>query len=268
MRRLRKDSAKSAEEVAKALGWSESKVLYIESGQGVRPNPRDVEDLCDRVYSVTGKERRELLQLAKDGRLKGWWHSFSTMLSRVYTTYIGLEAEAAAIRTFQPLMIPGLAQTEDYARALIRGSTKLDDKAIEQRVKVRAERQKILEASDPADLWIVLDEAAIRRVVGGPHVMRQQLEHLIELSEFPHVTLQVVPFGGGAHPGINGPFTILRFPHAADAPAVYIEAISGQLFVEGDEVGEYEQAFERLIAAALSIPDTIALMAAAAADLR
>lgn len=266
LRRLRESAGLSAADVAHRVGWGDTKPLYLENNRGKLPDPNDIALLCDRVYNITGEERDELIQLAVDGRLKGWWHPYSRMLSTVYTTYIGLEAEAETIRAFQPLVIPGLAQTEDYARALIRGSTTLDDDQVEQRVRVRAERQRILTATDPVELHVVLDEAAIRRVVGGPKVMRAQLEHLAALADRSNVTVQIVRFGAGAHAGMGGAFTLLQFPHAADAPAVYIEAISGELFVEGEEVAEYKAAFGRLITSAESPADSIGVIAAAAAD--
>ncbi|MDN3356105.1 helix-turn-helix transcriptional regulator [Actinomadura sp. DC4] len=267
LRELRDASGMSAEEVAGRLEWGKGKPLYLESGQGVRPSPHDMSRLAD-LYGVTEAQREELMELARAARLKGWWSPFSKQLSLVYTTYIGLEAEAAALRAFQLAMIPGLVQTEEYARALISGSTELSADEVEQRVEVRAKRQMILTADDPVKLWLVLDEAAIRRIVGGPDVMRAQLQHLMELARtLPHLRLQVVPFGGGAHPGVVGAFTVLRFPHASDAPAVYIESVGGQLFVEGGDVEEYDDAFDRLAAAALPPADTITLITAAASDL-
>lgn len=267
LRRLREERGLSAEEVARRLEWGKTRPLYLENARGQRPDPNDVALLCD-VYEVTGDARDELIQLARDGRLRGWWHPYSKMLAPVYSTYIGLEAEAAAIRAFQPLVIPGLAQTQDYARALTRGLTTLTDDEIEQRVRVRTERQRVLTAADPVQLNVVLDEAAIRRAVGGPDVMRAQLEHLAALAKRPNVTVQVVPFRNGAHPGMDGAFTILGFPHAADPPAVYIEAISGQLFVEGEDVGVYEDAYDRLTRAAATPADSIGLISGAVADIR
>jgi hypothetical protein len=267
LRQLRAESGKSAAEVARSLSWGDTKPLYLENGHAERPDPNDVALLCDKVYGVTGAQREDLIQLAKDGRLRGWWHSYSKMLSRIYTTFIGLEAEASKIKSFEVGVLPGLLQTEDYARALIvGGSPKISPAEVDSRVKVRMQRQDILTGSDPAHLWAVVDEAAIRRAVGGPDVMRAQLEHLLELMELPNVMLQVLPFNAGAHPGVAGPFTILQFADAADAPAAYVETIAGELFVE-EEVEQYAAAFGELTEKALKRKATIAVIAAAAATI-
>ncbi|MEV5746990.1 helix-turn-helix transcriptional regulator [Actinoallomurus sp. NPDC052308] len=267
MRELRRTSGMSAADVAAALGWSESKVLYIESGKGVRPNPRDIEDLCEKVYKVTDERRDYYVKLARDGRLKGWWQSYDKMLSRPYTTYIGLEAEVSVIASFEAMVIPGLLQTPDYARALFAGSVpSLKDVEIDDLITVRMQRQQILRASDPAHLHSVVDEGAIRRIVGGPDVMRAQLKRLLELAERPNITLQVMPFDAATHPALAGSFTVLQFADAADAPAVYIETMSGELFIE-EGVEQYTAAFDRLRETALSPKDTIAVIAAVTATI-
>jgi transcriptional regulator with XRE-family HTH domain len=269
LRRLREESGKSAAEVARTLRWGDTKPLYLENRHAERPDPHDVARLCG-VYGVSDEQRDELVQLAEDSRVQGWWAPYKGKLPRDYTTYIGLEAETFKIETFEPLILPGLLQTEEYAHALIlQGRAQHGAPEVARRVKVRTERQKILTGNDPAHLWAIVDEAAIRRVVGGPQVMRAQLEYLLELSELPHVTLQVVPFNAGAHPGVAGSFSILKFRDPRDAPTAYIETIAGQLFVEKEqEVAEYSDAFARLKdEKALQVPDTIAVIAAAAATI-
>ncbi|MEV5705644.1 helix-turn-helix transcriptional regulator [Actinoallomurus sp. NPDC052274] len=269
LRRLREDRGLTASEVAKQLTWGDSKPLYLESGQGVRPDPNDVRLLCG-LYGVTGAERDELIQFALDGRLRGWWHPYRKMLSRTYTTYIGLEAEAAEILSFEESIFPGLLQTEDYTRALIIGAEPPTTAAaeIESRVSVRVQRQRILDGAEAARLWAVIDESVIRRTVGGPDVMRAQLEHLLKLMERPNITVQVMPFSAGAHAAVASSFTVLRFTDSADAPATYVETIAGELFVEEpSEVTQYEEAFERLKKTALGETDTIAVVAAAAATI-
>lgn len=261
LRRLRAESGLTLVEVAKQADWSEAKQRWIEDAQWVRPNPRDVKDLLD-IYGVADKRHREeLLKWAREGRQKDWWHAYREMLSERYSTYIALEAEAEEVATFELAVVPGLAQTEAYARALVKaGPTELNDAEIEKRVEVRAERQQILEGEDAVRLSMVIDEAALRRQVGGPDVMREQLQRLIEMAEQPGVIVQILPYSVGAHPATGGPFTVLFF--GADRPAAYVPTIAGELLLEeGKDVSGYERVFRRLNALALSPEDTIAMLA-------
>jgi hypothetical protein len=200
---------------------------------------------------------------AKEGRERGWWHPYREMLSETYTTMIGLEIEASTIRTFQLAVIPGILQTPGYANALMRRDpSELSAKEIDDRVEVRMKRQEILTGNDPVRLWAVIDEAALIRSTGGDAVMRGQMRHLVEMAELPKVTLQVIPFSKGTHPGTKGPFTILEFPERDDPDAVYVENVAGELFIEEpEEVDRFRIAFERLTAVADSPEDTIAMMA-------
>lgn len=264
----------SAETVAKACGWGESKVHDIEGAKRKRTNPRDVIDLC-RVYELSKERTAELRALAEDSKSQGWWDTYKGMLPPEYATLIEFEEEAARVSTAGLAMVPGLAQTPEYARALLLdGPRKLSEQEIENRVEIRAKRQEILTAdTDPPILWAVLDEAVIRREVGGNDVMRGQLERLLELADLPNVTLQVVPFGAGAHPAIAGPFSILEPPHdedgLPDTATVYLETVISQVLLEDQQQVEvYEMAFQRAIAKALPPIDTIALIAQAARDLR
>jgi transcriptional regulator with XRE-family HTH domain len=221
----------SREEAARRLEWSTSTVFRIETGRS-RPQPRSVRDLLD-LYGVTGTERDGLIQLARDARQPGWWHSFRDVLPNPYEVYIGLETGAVSIRNFEPLIIPGLLQTADYARAMIRGGPReLDREEIERRVEVRMSRQQILLHDNRPRLWAVIDEAAIRRVVGGSTVMAAQLRHLAEAAEHGRTTLQVVPFGAGAHAGAGGPFVILELPGPAEPDLVYVETLAGDIYLE------------------------------------
>lgn len=266
LRRLRADRGLTLVEVADRANWSEGKQRWIEDAQWVRPNPRDVQDLLD-IYGITDRRQRdELMRWAREGRQRGWWHAYREMLSERYSTYIGLEAEAEEVATFELAVIPGLAQTEAYARALIKaGPAELDDTEIENRVAIRTERQRILVGEDAVRLSMVLDEAALRRPMGGPDVMREQCERLIELARLPGAIVQVLPYEVGPHPGTGGPFTILSF--AGDPAAVYVPTIAGELLIEEDiDVKRYERVFRRLNALALSPDATIALLAAVAAD--
>ncbi|GAA4606935.1 helix-turn-helix transcriptional regulator [Actinoallomurus liliacearum] len=261
LRRLRAEKSLSVIEVAEQANWSEAKQRWIEDAQWVRPNPRDVQDLLD-IYGVTDtREREELLRWAREGRQKGWWHAYREMLSERYSTYIGLEAEAAEVLTFELAVIPGLAQTEAYARALIKeGPAEIDKAEIEKRVEIRVERQQILIADDPVSLQMVIDEAALHRPVGGPKVMREQIQRLIELANLPHVIVQLLPYDAGPHPGTGGPFTILSFE--GDPAAVYVPTIAGELLIEeAKDVKRYERVFRRLIGKALSPEATISKLA-------
>jgi hypothetical protein len=257
----------NAVDVDKALDWTAGKLARMERRNWRRPNPRDIKDLLD-LYGVTDEAQRDyLITLAREGRQRGWWHSYVDMLSEQYTTYIDFEAGAKALYAFQPISLPGLLQTKDYALALVKeGPAEISDAEAERRVDLRMERQRILTGEDPLRLWVVLDEAVLRRQVGGPDVMRGQLAHLLEVTKLALVTLQVISFEAGAHSGTTGPFTILEFPDPRDPQAVYVDTPAGELFVEHlEEVRRFQTAFERLRATALSPRDSIAMIAATAA---
>lgn len=248
------------EEVARRLEWSTSTIFRIETGRS-RPQPRSVRELLD-LYEVTGTERDGLIQLAREARQPGWWHSFRDVLPNPYEVYIGLEAGAESLRNFEPLVVPGLLQTPDYARALIKGGAQeLNPDEIERRVEVRITRQRTLIRKDRPRLWAIVDEAVIHRVVGNPAIMHGQLHHLISATEEGKTTLQVVPFSAGAHAGTTGPFVIFGFPEPSDPHVVYVETLAGDLYLEQRaDVARYTIAFERLRATALSPDDSIKLM--------
>jgi transcriptional regulator with XRE-family HTH domain len=260
----REVSGLSREEAARQLEWSTSTIFRIETGRS-RPQPGNVRALLD-LYGVTGPERDGLIQLARDARQPGWWHSFRDVLPNPYEVYIGLEAGAASIRNFEPVVIPGLIQTEDYARAMFRnGPRELDRDEVERRVEVRMARQQILARADRPRLWSVIDEAAIRRVVGGTEVMRGQLRHLADCAEQGKTTIQVVPFRAGAHAGTTGPFVILEFLEPTDPAVVYVETLAGDIYLEERaDVDRYILAFDRLLAAALHPDDSVRLIEQAA----
>ena len=265
--RRREAAGLTREEAARQLEWSTSTIFRIETGRS-RPQPGNVKVLLE-LYGVSGPERDGLIRLAREARQPGWWHSFRDILPNPYEVYIGLEAGAASIRNFEPVVIPGLLQTEEYARQMSRGGPReLDREDIERRVQVRMERQRILTREDRPRLWAVIDEAVIRRVVGGPEVMREQLQHLIECAEQGKTTLQVVPFGAGAHAGTTGPFIILDFPEPTDPSVVYVETLAGDLYLEDRaDVDRYTLAFDRLLAAALHPDDSVRLVQQAAATM-
>ena len=265
--RRREASGLSREEAARQLEWSTSTIFRIETGRS-RPQPGNVRALVD-LYGVTGPERAGLIQLARDARQPGWWHSFRDVLPNPYEVYIGLEAGASSIRNFEPVVVPGLLQTEDYARETFRnGPRELDRDEIERRVEVRMARQKVLARDDRPRLWVVVDEAVIRRVVGGPQVMRGQLRHLAECAEQGRTTIQVVPFAAGAHAGTTGPFVILEFLEPTDPWVVYVETVAGDIYLEEPrDVDRYTLAFDRLLAAALHPDESVRLIEQAAGTL-
>jgi len=215
---------------------------------------------------VAGAERDGLIQLAREARQPGWWHSFRDVLPNPYEVYIGLEGGAASIRNFEPVVVPGLLQTEEYARAMFRsGPRELDRDEVERRVEVRLARQEILTHDDRPRLWAVIDEAVIRRLVGGPAVMRDQLRHLVDAAEQGKTTIQVVPYRAGAHAGTTGPFVILDFPEPTDPAVVYVETLAGDIYLEQHaDVDRYILAFDRLLAAALHPDDSVRLIEQAA----
>lgn len=263
--RRREASGLSREEAARRLEWSTSTIFRIETGRS-RPQPGNVRVLLD-LYGVTGSERDGLIQLAREARQPGWWHSFRDVLPNPYEVYIGLEGGAASIRNFEPVVVPGLLQTEDYARAMFKGGPReLERDEIERRVEVRLARQQILTRGDRPRLWAVIDEAVIHRLVGDPAVMRAQLGHLIDTAEQGKTTVQVVPFRAGAHAGTTGPFVILDFPEPTDPAVVYVETLAGDIYLEERaDVNRYTIAFDRLLAAALHPDDSVRLIQQVAA---
>ncbi|EFF91582.1 xre family toxin-antitoxin system, antitoxin component [Streptomyces sp. e14] len=252
LRRLRELKGMTAEEVAERLLVSQSKISRLENGRR-SISQRDVRDLCG-VYEVEDHRIVDsLMQMAKDSRQQGWWHSFGDI---PYSVYIGLETDAASLRVYDPQVVPGLLQTRQYAEALIAGALPETAPAdVDKRVQVRLRRQeRISAAENPLRLWTVLDEAALHRIVGNSDVMRDQLEHLVEQSRLPHVTVQVIPFDMGAHPGLNGQYAILEFPDAADSSVVYIEGVTSDLYLEkANDVQKYSVMYEHLRAQALNV---------------
>ncbi|MEV7678048.1 helix-turn-helix transcriptional regulator [Streptomyces sp. NPDC056909] len=255
LRRLRELKGMTAEEVAERLLVSQSKISRLENGRR-SISQRDVRDLCG-VYEVQDHRIVDsLMQMAKDSRQQGWWHAFGDI---PYSVYIGLETDAASLRVFEPQVVPGLLQTRPYAEALINGA--LPESAgpdVEKRVGVRLRRQdRINSTENPLRLWAVVDEAALRRVVGNRQLMREQLEHLVEQSQLPHVTVQVLPFHMGAHPGISGHYAVLEFPDASDSSVVYIEGVTSDLYLEkANDVQRYSVMYEHLRAQALNVDQT------------
>jgi transcriptional regulator with XRE-family HTH domain len=260
LRRLREAARLTCEEVAEHLECSTSKISRIETGR-VSVSPRDVRDMLD-LYGVSPQQESSLVQLARDSRQKGWWHAYSDTIQPRFATYIGLESAASEIRIYEVTLIPGLLQTEDYARTVIAAAiVGGGHDGVERNVELLMARQPPLTSDDPPRLWAVLDEAALRRTVGGAGLMRLQLDRLLDLAHLPNVAIQVIPFGAGAHPAMGRPFVILAFPERADPDVVYLEDLTSALYVEDvDEVDRYNMFFNHLRATALSFEDSAALI--------
>jgi transcriptional regulator with XRE-family HTH domain len=244
---LRDGAGLTIEQVAEALECSHSKISRIETAQ-VSPTPRDVRDMVE-LYGVADDQRGELIALARQAREKSWWHAYADLPVHM----AGLEAEAHSIQMYSALLVPGLLQTEDYARAMTRAiRVDLGPDEVDRRVEFRLKRQPLLARDDPPSLWAVLDEAVLRRLIGGSEIMRAQLQRLRAVAEAPHVTLQVIPFAAGAHAGLDGAFNIIGFPNAADPEVIFIEAATSDLYLEdAAAIRRYHQLFEHLCAQAL-----------------
>jgi len=268
LRRLREAAGLTCDEVGARLDCSASKISRIETGR-VSVSPRDARDLL-AIYGVTGDQRESLIQLARESRQKGWWQSYADSVQPHLATYLGMESEASQIKQYNVARIPTLLQTEEYARAVItagRAGTGRYPGSPDRMVEMLMERQRLAAASPPS-MWVVLDEAALRRKVGGREVMRKQIEHLIDLSSQATTFVQFIPFSGGAYVAMDLPFVILSFPDPADRDVACIGYQTGMLWIEETvEVDRYDLFFHHLQAAALSPEDSAKLMTSALHDL-
>jgi transcriptional regulator with XRE-family HTH domain len=265
LRRLRDAATLTGEEAAAGLGWSPSKISRIETGQ-TAASPTDLRRLLD-LYDVSGTTRERLELLGQSTGQRGWWDAYADILGPEYTALIALEAEAESVRWYSPMLVPGLLQTEDYARDVVRSGLLIAPPGeVERRVQVKMTRQRALAKDAPLQLSVVLDESAVQRQVGSPEVMRAQLAHLTDMAARPSITLQVLPLAAGPHPATTGEFTILSFPALAAPDVVYLENMTSDLYVEREgDVYRYAMAFDRLRALALS-PDGSAALVTAYAD--
>jgi hypothetical protein len=246
LRRLREEAFITTEQAAAAIRGSHSKISRLEHGR-VGFKERDIADLLT-LYGVTdGEERRALLKLAREANTPGWWHGYSDILPHWLAPYFGLEAAASFIRNYELQFVPGLLQTEGYARALIRLGNAATEEDVMRRAEARLSRQEILSRESPPRLWAVMDEGALRRSIGGKAVMREQIRHLIDMCDHSAVTLQILPFQVGAHPAMGGPFTILRFSEPDLRDVVYIEQLTSALYLDKPaEVDSYLEVMEQL----------------------
>jgi transcriptional regulator with XRE-family HTH domain len=269
LRRLRADAGLSFDDAARILECDKSKISRIETGhRGVRP--KELRELLT-AYGVAAERRHALADLAREANKRGWWQSYGEILAEPYRDFISLEASAASILTYESQFVPGLLQTEDYARC-IAGTSLVKQARTEQEqfVAVRMARQEVLtRAENPLRLWAIVGETALWQQVGGAEVMRQQLRHLIEINaELPNVTLQVLPFDVGAHPANAGAFVLLRFSEPTDLGVVYIDSLTGGLYLETPkDVERHTVVFQHLRASALPTQASIKLIEKAAKDL-
>ncbi|HEX3207619.1 MAG TPA: helix-turn-helix transcriptional regulator [Propionibacteriaceae bacterium] len=254
LRHLREEAGLTIEEIAEKLEMSASTVSRMETAQvGVRP--RDLKFLLD-MYEVSEAERDQLLQIARERRQQRWWREYADLPSILFA---GLEEDASAIWQYSTQLIPGLLQSEAYARAVLQ-AIRLDAKPgdVERRLELRVHRQELLTSEHAPEYWVVLDEAVVLRQVGGPAVMADQLGELIEAARRPNVTLQVLPFTSGEHAGMDGEFTVFHYLESADPDVVYIENTGSDLYLEAPEVTRrYSKIFDHLRAAAQNPAESI-----------
>ena len=246
LRRLREDARITTEQAAGAIRGSHSKISRMEHGR-VGFKDRDIADLLTMYGVTSGDEREALLKLAREANTPGWWQGYSDILPHWVEPYFGLEAAATIIRSYEVQFVPGLLQTEGYARALIRMGNAPTEEDVLRRAEARMSRQDILTRETPPKVWAVMDEGALRRPIGGEAVMREQLKHLIDMCDHPAVTVQVLPFSGVSHPAMGGPFTILRFSEPDLRDVVYIEQLTSALYLDkAAEVDSYLEVMEQL----------------------
>ena len=257
LRALRTQKGLTVEQAAERLMFSMSKLSRMETGHGAA-TPRDIRDLCG-LYGVTDEaERERMMALAREGKQQAWWQSYDLG----YATYVGLETEAVAISAFQSSVVHGLLQTADYARAGHEGAMpRLDPDQIEMQIEAKLTRQRILTRGNPPRFTVVLDEAALHRVVGGRQVMAAQLAKILDISALPNIAVQVLPYDVGAHPAVESNFTIVELPTPTPG-VVFVEGLIGSTYLErDDDLKRYRGIFNRLQSIALSPKDSADLIA-------
>jgi transcriptional regulator with XRE-family HTH domain len=266
LRSLRSSSGLTRDEVVERTGINAVTMYRIEHAR-VRPQTRTLRTLLD-LYGVEKEQQAELVGWLRDARERGWLHAYQSELPEQYMNFIGFEGEARSSWNYESLFLPGLLQTEDYARAVIRGGFPTASRdEIERRVEVRMERQEVLRNDNPLELWGIVDEAALRRQVGGQAVMRAQLRHVLDASDLPNVTFQVIPFDVGAHAGMPGSFVFLQFADEAIPQVIYVDSMAGELFLEEEsDIRRYRLVFEHLRAVAASPDASRSLLASIVAE--
>jgi transcriptional regulator with XRE-family HTH domain len=268
LRRLRTDAGLTREDVTEKTAINSATMYRIEAAK-VRPQRRTLLTLLD-TYGVTDADRRaDLVAMSQQANELNWLHRYESELPEAHLTYISFEADARGTRNYESLFVPGLLQTEDYARAVITGVLPFASKEeVGYRVDARMKRKPFLTRQPPLQLWAILDEAVLHRSVGGPAVMAAQLFQLVQAAESPDITVQVLPFGLGAHAGMPGSFAIMDFPDPADPELVYIDSMAGDLFLEREaDVRRYNRIFEHLRAAALNPADSLGMISEIASSI-
>jgi transcriptional regulator with XRE-family HTH domain len=261
LRRLREARGISASDAGYEIRATHSKISRMELGR-VSFRERDVADLLT-LYGVTDeKERAAVLSLARDANVPGWWHDSADLLPHWFEAYLGLEEAASVIRNYEVQFVPGLLQTADYARAVILlGHAGASEEEIGRRIALRMTRQRLLSRPGGPHLWALVDEAALRRPLGGAEVMRGQIDHLIEASVLPNVTIQVIPFQVGGHSAAGGPFSLLRFPEPDLPDVVFLEQLTSALYLDRrEDVDSYQEVMERLSLQAVPADQTAAFL--------
>jgi transcriptional regulator with XRE-family HTH domain len=261
LRKLREAKNVTREEAGHIIRGSESKISRMELGR-VGFKERDVADLLT-LYGVVDEEARAaVLDLVATANEPGWWHRFNDVLPTWFQAYVGLEEAATRIRTYEVQFVPGLLQTKEYARAVVTaGAAGIGAEEIARRVDLRLERQKIFDKPDGPVFWAVIDEAALRRPIGGVEVMRAQIEHLIDLMRQPNITIQIMPFSFGGHSAEGGAFSILRFADTDLPDVVYVEQLASALYLDKrEDVDRYTEVMERLCAVSTTPDETIELL--------
>nr|WP_206068519.1 helix-turn-helix transcriptional regulator [Nonomuraea sp. FMUSA5-5] len=256
LRLLRERRKFTGAKAARELGWSPSKVSRIEAAKTM-PSAEDIKSMA-KLYRADGDKLEELVGLLRDAEQRGWWEDYEDTLPEEYTRFLGLEAEAIHQRDWEPQVVPGLLQTEGYAREVIlatRGISRLTHSGVRSRVEARLDRQqRVLHRPDPCRMSVILDEAALMRRFGEPSVMREQMEHLLEVSLLSHVSVQVLPLDS-LHPVNTGAFIHLKFAEFDDV--VYLEQLYSARFVEDlERVAGYETAFDHMRSEALDEDDS------------
>jgi transcriptional regulator with XRE-family HTH domain len=261
LRKLREAKNVTREEAGHLIRGSESKISRMELGR-VGFKERDVADLLTLYGVVDQQARSAVLDLVSTANEPGWWHRFNDLLPTWFQAYVGLEEASARIRTYEVQFVPGLLQTKEYARAVVTaGSAGIAAEEIARRVDLRLERQRIFDKPDGPVFWAVIDEAALRRPIGGVEVMRAQLEHLIDLMRQSSITIQVMPFSFGGHSAEGGAFSILRFPDRDLPDVVYVEQLASALYLDKrEDVDRYTEVMERLCAVSTTPDETIELL--------
>jgi transcriptional regulator with XRE-family HTH domain len=262
LRRLREQAGISREDAGYHIRASGSKISRMELGR-VSFRDRDVTDLADLYGVLDPTERDALLALVREANAAPWWQKYGDAMPDWFAMYVGLEESASLIRGYEMQFVPGLLQTEEYAQAVMKsGAVELPESEIERRIALRTGRQRLLTKQNAPRFWVVVDEAALRRPIGGRHVMRGQLEKLIAVADIPNVTLQVIPFRSGGHVAEGGAFTILRFSDPEMVDVVYLEQLtSAQYLDKPDDLDLYAAVMERLSVTAASPERTNQLLA-------